>query len=242
MNLMFQTVFKRYEKKYILNSEQYKCVKDLLSYNTVPDEYGESLVCNIYYDTPDSLLIRRSLEKPVYKEKFRIRTYGVPKDHSVCFAELKKKYKGIVYKRRLETDYKNAILYMNGGENNICDSQIKKEIDYFKNFYGVLVPKVCLFYKRTAYYDREDRNLRFTFDSDIIYRDCDLELKNGVYGERLLENGLYLMEVKTAGAMPAEFTRLLSELQIYPASFSKYGTAYKSITEEKKQLLKGEDY
>ena len=242
MNLMFQTVFKRYEKKYILNSEQYKCVKDLLSYNTVPDEYGESLVCNIYYDTPDSLLIRCSLEKPVYKEKFRIRTYGVPKDHSVCFAELKKKYKGIVYKRRLETDYKNAILYMNGGENNICDSQIKKEIDYFKNFYGVLVPKVCLFYKRTAYYDREDRNLRFTFDSDIIYRDRDLELKNGVYGERLLENGLYLMEVKTAGAMPAEFSRLLSELQIYPASFSKYGTAYKSITEEKKQLLKGEDY
>lgn len=108
---MFQTVFKRYEKKYLLDNEQYRCVKDLLSYNTVPDEYGESIVCNIYYDTPDSLLIRRSLEKPAYKEKFRIRTYGVPNDHSVCFAELKKKYKGVVYKRRLETDYKNALLY-----------------------------------------------------------------------------------------------------------------------------------
>lgn len=239
---MFQTVFKRYEKKYLLDSEQYRCVRDLLSYNTVPDEYGESLVCNIYYDTPDSLLIRRSLEKPTYKEKFRIRTYGVPNDHSVCFAELKKKYKGVVYKRRLETDYKNALLYMEGEESNICNSQIKREIDYFKDFYGELVPAVCLFYKRTAYYDREDRNIRFTFDSDIIYRDYDLELKNGVYGERLLENGKYLMEVKTAGAVPKDFTRILSEFKIYPASFSKYGAAYKSITKEKKQLLKGEVY
>lgn len=131
---------------------------------------------------------------------------------------------------------------MEGEESNICNSQIKREIDYFKDFYSELVPAVCLFYKRTAYYDREDRNIRFTFDSDIIYRDYDLELKNGVYGEQLLENGKYLMEVKTVGAVPKDFTRILSEFKIYPASFSKYGAAYKSITKEKKQLLKGEVY
>ena len=95
---MLQTVFKRYEKKYRLTKEQYGEVLNLLSYNAVPDEYGESNICSIYYDTQNKLLIRRSLEKPVYKEKLRIRTYSIPKDGSTCFVELKKKYKGVVYK------------------------------------------------------------------------------------------------------------------------------------------------
>lgn len=156
--------------------------------------------------------------------------------------ELKKKYKGVVYKRRIETDYKNALLYMNGSDNNIRPSQIKNEIDYFKDFYGGLVPCACVFYKRTAYYDRLDRNIRFTFDSDIICRDYDLDLKNGIYGERIIPKDEYLMELKTDGAVPLEFTKLLSELKIYPSSFSKYGTAYINGASKKDELLKGGEH
>ena len=239
---MLQTVFKRYEKKYRLTKEQYGEVLNLLSYNAVPDEYGESNICSIYYDTQNKLLICRSLEKPVYKEKLRIRTYGIPKDGSTCFVELKKKYKGVVYKRRIETDYKNALLYMNGSDNNIRPSQIKNEIDYFKDFYGGLAPSACVFYKRTAYYDRLDRNIRFTFDSDIICRDYNLDLKNGIYGERIIPKDEYLMELKTDGAVPLEFTKLLSELKIYPSSFSKYGTAYINGAGKKDELLKGGEH
>lgn len=239
---MFQTVFKRYEKKYRLTKEQYGEVLNLLSYNAVPDEYGESDICSIYYDTQNKLLIRRSLDKPVYKEKLRVRTYGIPKDSSTCFIELKKKYKGIVYKRRIETDYKNALLFMSGSKNNIRRSQIKDEIDYFKDFYGDLVPSACVSYKRRAYYDRLHRNIRFTFDSDIICRDYDLDLKSGIYGERIIPKDEYVMEIKTDGAVPSKLAKLLSELKIYPDSFSKYGTVYLNSLNKKDTLLKGGEH
>ena len=131
---------------------------------------------------------------------------------------------------------------MNGSDNNIRPSQIKNEIDYFKDFYGGLVPCACVFYKRTAYYDRLDRNIRFTFDSVIICRDYDLDLKNGIYGERIIPKDEYLMELKTDGAVPLEFTKLLSELKIYPSSFSKYGTAYINGAGKKDELLKGGEH
>lgn len=233
---MAQTIFKRYEKKFLINTEQYNSVLDLLSYNAVPDEYGESTVCSIYYDTPDRRLIRASVEKPVYKEKLRLRTYGVPDGRSACFLELKKKYKGVVYKRRIHTDYLSAFSYMQGESNAIEDSQIKREIDYFKAYYGTLVPSTDIFYRRTAFSDRFDKNVRITFDSDIFARDCDLDLRNGIYGEKLSEDGFYIMEIKTAGAIPYRISEMLSELKIYPTSFSKYGTAHKN------SLLTGGDH
>lgn len=239
---MFQTVFKRYEKKYLIDSEQYNAALGFLSYNTVPDEYGKSTVCSIYYDTPDKRLIRASIEKPVYKEKLRLRSYGVPTDRDRCFLELKKKYKGVVYKRRIATDYASAVLYMNGNTNALKESQIRNEIDYFKNYYGVLVPTVDLFYNRTAFYDRNDRNVRITFDSDILMRSYELDLKNGIYGDRILEDGMYLMEIKTVGAMPYWVSVMLSELNMYPVGFSKYGTAYKNILTDKKTILTGGDH
>lgn len=239
---MFQTIFKRYEKKYLIDSGQYNAALDFISYNAVPDEFGKSTVCSIYYDTPDKRLIRASIEKPVYKEKLRLRSYGVPNNSSRCFLELKKKYKGVVYKRRIEADYVSAVSYMKGNSNALKDTQIRNEIDYFKSYYGALNPSVDIFYSRNAFYDRNDRNVRITFDSDIFARDYDFDLKNGIYGDRILENGLYLMEIKTAGAMPYWVCVMLNELKIYPATFSKYGTAYKNSLTDKKSILTGGDY
>lgn len=239
---MFQTVFKRYESKYIISEEQYSAVREMLLKYTVPDQYGETSVCSVYYDTPDRRLIRTSLKKPVYKEKLRLRSYGIPNDGSVCFLELKKKYKGVVFKRRIAADYMSAVSYMNGNGNGIKPSQIKNEIDYFKSYYGELSPAQDIFYRRTAFYDRADPNVRITFDSDILARNYDLDLKNGIYGENILESGLYLMEIKTAGAMPLWVAQMLTEFEIFPTSFSKYGTAYKNGLINKKIILTGGDY
>lgn len=226
---MFQTVFKRYEKKYLLNEKQYFSVLEVLESCALPDKYGKSTVCSIYYDTPDKRLIRASIERPVYKEKLRLRSYGVPNGSSDCFLELKKKYKGIVYKRRIAAPYSEGISYMKGDEAALEPSQIKNEIDYFKTYYSPLSPSVDIFYNRLAFYDKEDPTVRLTFDSDILYRENELDLKNGIYGEQVLPGGMYLMEIKTAGAMPLWTAEMLTRLKIYPVSFSKYGTAYKNI-------------
>ena len=236
---MFQTVFKRYEKKYIIDGGQYEEVKNYLTYNAVPDEYGKSRVCSLYYDTPDNRLIRASLDKPIYKEKLRLRSYGVPTADKPCFLELKKKYKGIVFKRRISAPYTDIKSYMAGEDSGIENSQILKEIDYFRRFYGCLKPAADIFYDREAFYDRTDSSVRLTFDSNVLASGWDSELENGIYGERVLENGLYILEVKTSGAMPMWIAEMLNEFKIYPISFSKYGTAYKNglLTRENKKII-----
>ena len=236
---MFQMVFKRYEKKYIIDSEKYKEVKNYLTYNAVPDKYGKSRVCSLYYDTPDKRIIRASIEGPVYKEKLRLRSYGLPESGKPCFLELKKKYKGVVFKRRISADYRDILSYMRGEINGIPESQILRETDYFKRFYGELKPTADIFYDREAFYDRTDGDVRLTLDSNVLARGYDFDLENGIYGERVLEKGLYILEVKTAGAMPVWIAEMLNGLKIYPASFSKYGTAYKNglLTEEKQKII-----
>lgn len=223
---MYQTIFKRYEKKYFLNEAQYQKITEYLLEKAASDKYGKSTVCSIYYDTPNNRLIRTSLQKPIYKEKLRLRCYGKPADNSICFLELKKKYKGVVYKRRIETLYSQGRDFLENKNDCISQSQIKEEINYFRKFYGNLCPAFDIFYDRTAFYEPKNPNIRFTIDSNVLYRDYDLDLTNGIYGKKILQDNTYLLEIKTDGAIPLEFVRLLSELEVYPTSFSKYGTAY----------------
>lgn len=224
-----QYIFKRYEKKYILNKFQYKDALNMLTFNTVADKHGESDICNIYFDTPDFRIIRKSIEKPVYKEKLRLRCYGVPQNDSKCFLEIKKKYKGIVYKRRICAEYEDGYNYLNNICDNVPDSQIKNEIEYFKRFYEEQIAKANIFYHRIAFYDKDDINIRITFDTDIKYRFYELDLKNGIYGKALLPENTYIMEIKTLGAIPLWLTKMLDELKIYPTPFSKYGNSYKQF-------------
>ena len=198
----------------------------MLTYNTVPDKYGESNICNIYFDTPNFRIIRNSIEKPVYKEKLRLRCYGTPDDQSKCFLEIKKKYKGIVYKRRISSNYSDGYQYLTDKFDNIPESQIKDEIEFFKKFYEHPKEKADIFYRRLAFYDKEDCNIRITFDRDIKYRFYDLDLKNGIFGKKLLPEDKVIMEIKTSGAVPLWIAKMLDELKVYPVPFSKYGNAY----------------
>ena len=137
---MDNNIFQRREVKYLLDAQQRTMVEDAFRSHMVPDEHGESTICNVYYDTPDYRLIRTSLEKPVYKEKLRMRSYGPAEAEGTVFLELKKKYKGVVYKRRVELKQRQAELYMQGGLVLPGDSQIGREIDWFCAFYRDLRP------------------------------------------------------------------------------------------------------
>ena len=218
-------VFERKETKYLLDGEKYSELMDLLEEYICEDEFFDSTICNIYFDSDDFRLIRTSLDKPKYKEKLRLRSYGVPDDDSKVFLEIKKKFLGIVYKRRIGLSYDDAEDYLENDKVNFEKSQTFQEIDYFKNYYDVK-PKVYIAYDRKAYVCKDDNSLRITFDSNIRSRDYDLDLRMGDYGEPLLPDGDVIMEIKIGDALPLWFTHILSKLEIYPTSFSKYGTVY----------------
>lgn len=232
--MKIQNVFKRYEVKYILTRKQYLELRTLMTDYMKGDEFGRSTICNLYYDTPDFLLIRRSLEKPLYKEKLRLRSYGVATKDSTTFAEIKKKMKGIVYKRRISLKEPVAMSFLSGGPDPL-DNQISHEISYFLKRYPNLQPRVFLSYNREAFYGIEDDNFRMTFDDNILWRDYDLSLTKGVYGHSILQNGEVLAEIKTIGAFPLWLVHFLSKNQIRKVSFSKYGRTYQQIYKSMKE-------
>lgn len=228
-----QEVFRRIEKKYIVDEPTYEKLIKKLDGHFVRDRYYKSTICNIYYDTPSHQLVRNSIEKPVYKEKLRVRSYGVPNDEDMVFVELKKKYKGVVYKRRVEMTLAQSRDFFAGKEVPHDNPQIENELKYFLKFYEGIAPAMYLSYDRLAYCGAEDPSLRLTFDTHILYREEQKELDKGIWGKELLPAGVRVMEIKIPNAMPLWLSTILDELEIYPASFSKYGTAYLNEFSEK---------
>ena len=227
--MAFQTVFKRYELKYLLTLEQKEKILEAMAPYMQLDQYGRTAIRNIYFDTDDYRLIRRSIEKPVYKEKLRIRSYSRATEESTVFIELKKKYDDVVYKRRLALHEKEAMDWICGEKPCPVDSQISREIDYFKRFYGKLNPAVFLSYEREAYFERNGGDFRVTFDDRILCRETEIDLCKGIHGTPILPAGTVLMELKCPGAIPLWMVRALSRERIYKTSFSKYGTAYGTL-------------
>ncbi|MGI6117266.1 MAG: polyphosphate polymerase domain-containing protein [Bilifractor sp.] len=232
----YKQSFERAEIKYMLNEFQYLSLRQYLADYTVPDQYGKSEILNIYYDTPDSRIIRTSLEKPMYKEKLRLRCYCVPDKNSPAFVELKKKFNGIVYKRRISLPYGQAIRFLNHPEDSASFSeedensaQIHREIQNFCRLYPNLRPAMIISYRRIALVGRDDPDFRITFDSDITARVTELTLEAGRKGEELLPGGSHLMEIKVDGAVPLPLSKELSRLSIFQSSYSKYGTGYLSL-------------
>ena len=227
--MAFQTVFKRYELKYMLTpTQKEKILEAMLPYMSL-DGYGRTAIRNIYFDTEDYRLIRRSIEKPAYKEKLRIRSYAQATGESTVFAELKKKYENVVYKRRLPLRESEAMAWICGESPCPVHTQISREIDYFIRFYGKLKPAVFLSYEREAYYEKNGGDFRVTFDDTVLCRETDIDLCAPVYGEPLLPQGKVLMELKCSGGIPLWMVDVLSRERIYKTSFSKYGTAYEKI-------------
>lgn len=230
--MAYQNIFKRYELKYLLTKSQKERIVNEMKQYMKPDEYGKSTICNIYFDTSDHILIRRSLEKKVYKEKLRVRSYGPTHPTGEVFVELKKKYRSVVYKRRICLSEQEAMNYLCQREGLSIQNQITHEIDYACQFYQNIQPSMYIAYQREAYYGLNDHDLRITFDENVLWRDYDLSLQSDVYGEAILKDDLVLMEVKIAKAMPLWLTKLLSDNKLYKTSFSKYGNAYLNMLKQ----------
>ena len=227
---MNTNVFKRVETKYLLTDEEYKTLMKKIDKHLMKDKYYKSTICNIYFDTDDYDVINKSLEKPVFKQKIRLRSYNVPSLEDDVFFEIKGKYDGVVFKRREKIKLIDYYNYINDGKIP-SDKQIIKEIDYLiKN--ENLKPKIMLSYDRLSYYDKDNKNFRITFDQNIRSREEDLNLEYGDAGKLYFNKPTYIMELKSLGAMPLWFTNILTKLKIYPKSFSKYGSIYKQMKGE----------
>ena len=231
--MAYQAVFKRYELKYRVTFEQKARILSAMAPYMVQDEYGKSTVRNIYYDTDDCVLARHSIAKPDYKEKLRIRSYSKADAESTVFVELKRKYDHVVYKRRVGLAEKEAMDWISSGRRIGEETQRDKEIDYFLDYYKDLKPALYLSYDREAYRMKDGMDwadggsdFRVTFDSNIRCRETELSLDADPYGKSILDDGIYLMELKCSGGIPLWLTKVLSEEHIYKTSFSKYGMAY----------------
>ena len=221
-------VMKRYEIKYIITDEQEEFLKRKLKGRLFVDQFGKTSIASLYYDTPDYRLIRTSNEKPMFKEKIRLRSYGLASDNSPVFLELKRKAFGVVYKRRIESTIPEIESFFDGDVECFRDGQINREIVSFCSQNPELNPACLIIYDRTAYYEPTGE-LRLTIDNNPRFRMDDLDLRVSMDGESLLPDGYSILEVKVQGAMPLWLSHILNEGKIYKTSFSKYGEAYKRL-------------
>jgi len=237
-------VFKRKEMKYIMDAERYRHIVDFLQTYMNLDEYNKGnqhyTIANIYYDTHDNNIIRQSVAKPKYKEKLRLRAYGVPDMDSNTYLELKKKYRGIVYKRRVTLPLTDAYDFIRTGKIPETDNQryvnvqVLKELQYSIQFYKP-IPAVYLAYDRIAYFGKDSseggpgRDLRISFDFNVRTRRENTGLELGDHGEQLLEEGMYVMEVKSGNLLPRWLLDYFQEHGMRRNSLSKYGTEYKKF-------------
>lgn len=221
---MNENIFRRVEEKYFLNKEQYKKLFNEINKYIEKDEYYKSNILNIYFDNNNSELIIRSGDKPIYKDKIRLRSYNVPSMNDDVFLEIKNKFNGITSKRRIKMKLNDFYNYINNGKMN--NSQIMNEIDYLFKYYD-LKPAYFVGYDRLSFKGKENNGLRITLDTNLRSRNDNLKLENGDYGELYFKDDTIIMEIKTLDSMPLWLTSTLSNLKIYPISFSKVGEIYK---------------
>lgn len=228
---MYRKVFRRDEKKYLLTKSQRQQLMDRINSHIQPDEYFQSTICSLYFDTPNHDLIIKSIDKPLFKQKLRLRSYGIPELEDYIFLEIKVKYRGVVSKRRTKVKLKDFYDYYDKLRASKRSSlaadvpQISRELDYLFRFYQ-LEPSWIIAYDRQCYRGRDDPGLRITFDQNLRSRANDLRLENGDHGVHYFSDDKCVMEIKALDAMPLWLVNALSKLHIYPASFTKYGKIY----------------
>lgn len=232
--MLTREVFNRYELKYIFNAGIYKELFSALKPHLRMDEFGDEegfySISNLYFDTFDNFFHQQNLKRDKFRQKLRLRVYGNITLQDEVFLEIKKKYNGIVNKRRTLMKLGDAyrFLELNKEDTDLSDfkssnSQILKEIFFLKSFYN-LHPKTVLSYDRQALQGVKDPDLRVTFDRNIRSRGYDLKVENGSYGEPIVSHDTMLMEVKVSTSVPLWLVRILNEFPCRRQSFSKYST------------------
>ncbi|MDL2254533.1 polyphosphate polymerase domain-containing protein [Ruminococcaceae bacterium OttesenSCG-928-I18] len=222
-----RNIFRRHEYKYLLESPQFDPLYARLQDHLSPDQYGRHTICTLYYDNEHDECANKQGSKTFFREKLRQRSYGVPAKEDIVYLELKKKLDGVTYKRRAALPLPLAQDYLARGILPQDAGQVLGEIDWFVKRVHPL-PKTVICYDRIALQDKEDPNLRITFDENIRFRCGELDLTRGDHGRLLCAPGQVLMEIKITGPLPLWLARLLSQREVYPSSFSKFRAAYES--------------
>lgn len=220
---MYDNIFRRVEQKYIINKYQMDELLKRIDNYIEKDEYYQSKISNIYFDNDNNDFLIESLEKPNFKVKVRLRSYNTPTMNDYVFLEIKDKVNGIVGKRRIKLTLKEFYEYIN--DHKIKNTQIMKELDYYFKLFN-LKPSIFVAYDRLSYKEKNNKGLRITIDSNLRSRYDDLKLESGNFGNNYFNDELYIMEIKVLGAIPLWLVGNLSDLKIYPTSFSKVGSIY----------------
>ncbi len=228
---MYDNHLERVEQKYLIDNSLKEILISKINNHIEKDKFFKSNIRNIYFDTNNNDLIINSIEKPIFKDKFRARCYG---NCNEVFLEIKTKYKGIVGKRRIKLDKKQYYEFINN-KNRVSNEQIFKELDYYFKYYK-LKPVIYIAYDRESYKGINDKNLRITFDKNLRSRRDNLILDDDTKTVNYFNNDSLIMEIKTVGAMPLWLVRTLSDLKILPISFSKYGKIYEKEKNEESDL------
>jgi hypothetical protein len=228
------TYSKRFEQKYILNQSQYYEVLGFLGEFVREDEFGLSTVYSIYYDSDDFKLSRSAVDNSVFKEKLRLRCYGVPIPGDAVYWELKKKLRGVTYKQRISAAFDNSGVYLDIAAINGRTDYTYHEINWLAETYKPH-PKFMICYERQAFQGIEDDRFRLTFDTNVLWRSTDLDFSGGFYGTPLCGENEYIMELKTCDAIPMALSRHLTRLKIFPVSFSKYKLTYFHYVNDNKE-------
>lgn len=229
-------IFRRVEQKYLITSEQYNALMEALGDKLVKDEYFYNDIYNLYLDAPDHRLIIQSIEKPMYKEKFRVRSYGLAENEdSKVYLEIKKKFDGTSHKRRISMTLGEFYKYMEKGNRPKNANPITlAELDYDFEKYN-LQPSILINYERYSYYFRGNKDLRVTFDHNVKYRVKKPDLTNGDDMHHIIDKDMYIMEIKSLDSLPIKLSQLLAKLKIYPRGFSKPKNAYLKSLERAKE-------
>jgi len=232
---METTTFSRFDRKYLLDAEQYRALLPAIGAFMERDKYDNYPVNSVYFDTPDFALVRASIEEPALKEKLRLRCYGTASADTKVFVELKKKINLRTYKRRISLPWSalegfpQAGVNRSGRPQSAAETEILAEIAEFLQRYSV-EPKVFIHYEREAFSGKAGGpELRLTFDKNIKFRAGSLRLDGSEDGDALLPPGMLILEVKTPDAVPEWLDRELESLGLSPVSFSKYENACRHI-------------
>lgn len=231
----FINVMKRYELKFVLSKEQLKFFESEITNYMKVDQYGLTTVASLYYDTPRCFLINKSIEKPKFKEKIRLRSYGTASLTSPVFLEIKRKLDGIVYKRRIRTTEEEVNKFLTS-DYEFKKEQISRELKAFKETYKCLEPKYLIIVDRIAYY-QDNSDVRITIDRNPRYRVNNLNLHTSMDGIPLVDDGGAILEIKVPRSIPCWLVEILTKGKIYQTSFSKVGVAHKLNFKNKNSAL-----
>lgn len=252
---MDEKKFNRVEKKYLLKKSDYDFLLSEVKRHMKKDKYFHSEVYNIYFDTDNFDFIIQSIDRPLFKEKLRARSYG---GFDKVFLEIKTKIKGAAYRDDfLEKDdfeydnnfgFKRRVLITHKDFNELLknktsveelasrkieektDLQIAKEVDYIIKKFN-LKPKILIYYNRESFTGEND--LRITFDKNLRFRHENIRFRKKSEDKSFFKNEKnIIMEIKASDAMPLWLVKTLSAAHIYPEQFSKVGKVYETLRKE----------